>query len=120
MGVLPHGAPPAIHLQQELGEQPARTGGRDAQERKRLLRGANLWQVGAVLCATDPVAVVALLRDLGASKKLSTVIEGESLFNDGTAIVVFKLFFELAKGATYSPIEIVVFFLQVQRPSPLD
>ena len=65
-------------------------------------------QVGAILCATDPVAVVALLRDLGASKKLSTVIEGESLFNDGTAIVVFKLFLELAKGVTYSPTEVVV------------
>ena len=76
-------------------------------------------QVGAILCATDPVAVVALLRDLGASKKLSTVIEGESLFNDGTAIVVFKLFFELAKGVTYSPTEVVVFFLQVRRPSLL-
>jgi NhaP-type Na+/H+ or K+/H+ antiporter len=73
-------------------------------------------QVGAVLCATDPVAVVALLRDLGASKKLSTVIEGESLFNDGTAIVVFKLFFELAKGATYNATEVVVFFLQVRTP----
>lgn len=35
------------------------------------------------MSATDPVAVVALLKELGASKKLSTIIEGESLMNDG-------------------------------------
>jgi len=44
---------------------------------------------GAIVSATDPVAVVALLKELGTSKKLSTLIEGESLFNDGTAYVIF-------------------------------
>lgn len=44
---------------------------------------------GAVVSATDPVAVVAILKELGASKKLATLIEGESLLNDGTAIVIF-------------------------------
>ena len=39
--------------------------------------------LGGLLSATDPVAVVALLRDLGASKKLSTLIDGEALMNDG-------------------------------------
>jgi NhaP-type Na+/H+ or K+/H+ antiporter len=39
--------------------------------------------LGGLLSATDPVAVVALLKELGASKKLSTLIEGESLMNDG-------------------------------------
>ncbi len=48
---------------------------------------ANLF--GAIASATDPVAVVALLKELGASKKLATIIEGESLLNDGTAYVVF-------------------------------
>lgn len=48
---------------------------------------------GSVISATDPVAVVALLKDLGASKKLGTLIEGESLLNDGTAIVIFMVFF---------------------------
>ena len=46
---------------------------------------------GAIVSATDPVAVVALLRDLGCSKKLATLIEGESLLNDGTAIVLYSL-----------------------------
>ncbi len=46
---------------------------------------------GAVISATDPVAVVAILKELGASKKLGTLIEGESLLNDGTAIVIFMV-----------------------------
>lgn len=55
---------------------------------------------GAVISATDPVAVVALLKELGASKKLGTLIEGESLLNDGTAIVIFMVFFTGFTGAT--------------------
>ena len=54
---------------------------------------------GAVVSATDPVAVVALLKDLGASKKLGTLIEGESLLNDGTAIVAFVLLIGVVTGA---------------------
>jgi Na+:H+ antiporter len=46
---------------------------------------------GALIAATDPVAVVALFRTLGVPKRLSVLIEGESLFNDGTAIVLFNL-----------------------------
>lgn len=48
---------------------------------------------GAVISATDPVAVVAILRELGASKRLSTLIDGESILNDGTAIVLFMVFY---------------------------
>ena len=51
------------------------------------------WLVGTLLSATDPVAVVALLKDLGADKALSTLLEGESLVNDGSAIVLFSLLF---------------------------
>ena len=46
---------------------------------------------GAIVSATDPVAVVALLKELGASKRLSTLIEAESLLNDGTAFVMFSV-----------------------------
>eukprot|EP01061_Rhynchopus_euleeides_P028156 TRINITY_DN4580_c0_g1_i1.p1 TRINITY_DN4580_c0_g1~~TRINITY_DN4580_c0_g1_i1.p1 ORF type:complete len:353 (+),score=141.15 TRINITY_DN4580_c0_g1_i1:260-1318(+) len=46
---------------------------------------------GTIMSATDPVAVVALLKELGASPVISTMIEGESLFNDGTAIVFFSV-----------------------------
>jgi len=61
------------------------------------------WQIillfGTVISATDPVAVVAILKELGASKKLGTLIEGESLLNDGTAIVIFNVIFLGILGA---------------------
>ena len=47
--------------------------------------------LGAILSATDPVAVVALFKKMGAPKRLTILIEGESLFNDATAIVVSRL-----------------------------
>lgn len=46
---------------------------------------------GALISATDPVSVLALFKNLGVSKRLSILIEGESLFNDGTAIVLFQI-----------------------------
>jgi len=65
---------------------------------------------GAVASATDPVAVVSLLKGLGASKKLGTLIEGESLLNDGTAIVIFMVFFLGLTGASTGNPAIVDFF----------
>ena len=53
---------------------------------------------GSIISATDPVAVVSLLKQLGASKRLSTMIEGESLLNDGTAMVAFTVFLDIAAG----------------------
>jgi CPA1 family monovalent cation:H+ antiporter len=46
---------------------------------------------GALIAATDPVAVVAMFRTLRVPKRLAVLVEGESLLNDGTAIVVFNL-----------------------------
>ena len=46
---------------------------------------------GALISATDPVAVVALFKELGAPMRLNVLVEGESLFNDATAIVVFSI-----------------------------
>jgi CPA1 family monovalent cation:H+ antiporter len=46
---------------------------------------------GALIAATDPVAVVALFRTLGVPKRLGVLVEGESLLNDGTAIVLFDV-----------------------------
>jgi CPA1 family monovalent cation:H+ antiporter len=54
---------------------------------------------GALIAATDPVAVVALFKALGAPKRLTTLVESESLFNDGTAIVIFKLMLVIALSA---------------------
>lgn len=54
--------------------------------------------LGCVLSATDPVAVVALLKELGASIQFNLLVEGESLLNDGTAMVFFMLFMGMVKG----------------------
>jgi NhaP-type Na+/H+ or K+/H+ antiporter len=56
--------------------------------------------VSSVLSATDPVAVVAILKELGVSQKLTMIISGESLMNDGTAIVFFNLFKAMALHKT--------------------
>ncbi len=53
---------------------------------------------GALISATDPVAVVALLKELNTSKRFSTLVDGESLLNDGTGIVLFMLFFGAFSG----------------------
>jgi len=55
---------------------------------------------GSIISATDPVSVVAMLKDLGASKRLTTTIEGESLLNDGTAMVIFLVMLEIVEGIT--------------------
>lgn len=46
---------------------------------------------GALIAATDPVAVVSIFRSLGVPKRLAVLVEGESLLNDGTALVLFNI-----------------------------
>ena len=50
---------------------------------------------GSLVAATDPVAVIALFRSIGVPKRLQVLLEGESLLNDGTAIVIFTLASEI-------------------------
>ena len=68
---------------------------------------------GALISATDPVAVVALFRALGAPKRLALLVEGESLFNDGTAIVIFNLVLVTALTGAFHPVQGAVDFLRV-------
>lgn len=51
---------------------------------------------GAVISATDPVAVLALFKEYGTPKRLNLIFEGESLFNDGTAVALFLVVLSIA------------------------
>ncbi len=68
---------------------------------------------GALVSATDPVAVVALFRRLGAPRRLQVLLEGESLFNDGTAIVMFSLTTAIVLNGQFSLASNIASFLTV-------
>lgn len=74
---------------------------------------------GALISATDPVAVVALLRELGTSKRFSTLVDAESMLNDGTGIVLFMLFFGVYSASVHAPENPVVEFFVVMIGSVL-
>ena len=74
---------------------------------------------GAIISATDPVAVVSLLKELGVTKRISTLIEGESLLNDGTALVLFLVLVEIVKGEDLSAWDIIGQFCKMSLLGPL-
>lgn len=57
---------------------------------------------GALISATDPVAVVALFKELGAPLRLTVLVEGESLLNDATAIVLFNVLLALVVSGNFA------------------
>ena len=59
--------------------------------------------LGAVLAPTDPIAVVSVLRQTCAPRRLTTMLEGESLFNDGTGVAVFAALVGALGGSGVSP-----------------
>ena len=74
-----------------------------------LVVGLALWPIapvgvlaciilGAIIATTDPAAVVAIFRDIGAPRRLSTLVEGESLFNDAAAIAIYSLAVAILTG----------------------
>ncbi|MEZ5582945.1 MAG: cation:proton antiporter [Candidatus Competibacteraceae bacterium] len=70
---------------------------------------------GALISATDPVAVIALFKELGTPQRLTVLVEGESLLNDATAIVLFTLLLGLVvhDGADWNAGVAVFQFIQV-------
>jgi CPA1 family monovalent cation:H+ antiporter len=72
--------------------------------------------VGAMLSATDPAAVIATFKRLASPRRLATLVEAESVFNDGTGIVVFALAVDFV-SRPISPAEIGFTFVWVTLAS---
>ena len=68
---------------------------------------------GAIIAATDPIAVLAIFKRLGAPHELAVLIEGESLLNDGTALVLSRILLGVVLAGTYSITSGVVQFAVV-------
>lgn len=69
---------------------------------------------GAVVAASDPVSVIALFRSMGVPKRLEVLLEGESLLNDGTAIVLATIAVGAALGTSdFSLFQGVIDFLRI-------
>jgi CPA1 family monovalent cation:H+ antiporter len=79
--------------------------------------GGISWQTallfGTMLAATDPISVVAIFRKLGVSPRLSSIIESESLFNDGTALVLFNVILGVVLTQRFNFWDSVLEFLRV-------
>ena len=68
---------------------------------------------GALISATDPVAVLAIFKEVGVSKRFSTLVDSEAMLNDGTGIVLFILYFNLSKNIELANSPLVQFMLVV-------
>ena len=68
---------------------------------------------GALISATAPISVLAIFRSLGVDQRLAVIVEAESLFNDGTAIVIFGIVLAMATGSALSVGGVVVEFVRV-------
>ena len=63
---------------------------------------AAAFALGAIVAPTDPVAASAIARRMSVPRRIVSVIEGESLINDGTALVAYRVAVAAAVGGTFS------------------
>jgi monovalent cation/hydrogen antiporter len=70
------------------------------------------FALGAIVSPTDPVAATAIMRGLGAPRRIVNVLEGESLVNDATALVVWRVAVAVAIGGSLSAGEVAWDFLK--------
>ncbi len=68
---------------------------------------------GSLIVATDPVSVLAIFKKLGVPHRLTAIVEGESLFNDGTAIVAFQIILAVVVSGRFSAVDGIQKFLVV-------
>ena len=66
---------------------------------------------GAIISATDPISVLAIFKGLRMDKRLSVIIEGESVLNDGTAVVLFQILLAAVVAGGLSPAKGIAQFL---------
>jgi NhaP-type Na+/H+ or K+/H+ antiporter len=83
------------------------------------LNFAGAMTLGSIICATDPVAVVALLKETATPIKFNVLLEGESLLNDGTAMVAFIISSAIFKAEGITIVGIIVKFVQLAIGGPL-
>lgn len=69
--------------------------------------------LGAILGATDPLSATAIIRRLGAPQRIATLLEGEALINDGTALTAFKVALSAAGASSFSLSHGVIDFIAV-------
>ncbi|OEH73838.1 Na+/H+ exchanger protein [Cyclospora cayetanensis] len=69
--------------------------------------------LAATLSSTDPVAVLSVLNAVNASDKLCTMFDGESLINDGSAVLLFQFFFFLLQGVAETPFSTFIMFVKL-------
>lgn len=68
---------------------------------------------GSLIVATDPVSVLAIFKKLGVPPRLTALVEGESLFNDGTAVVAFQIVLAMVVTGSFSVMSSIQQFLFV-------
>ena len=76
------------------------------------------WLLGAILAATDPVSVISIMEANACDEKLKTVVNGESLVNDGVAYCMFEVFLGWAEGEAVLAGDVVKFVFKAALGGP--